>query len=404
MPWTSFEFFIACRYLRSHKRERFISWAAGLAVAGIALGSAALILVISVMSGFARDLEKRLIGVGAHLVIEEYSGLKDPAALAADLARLDPIAAVSPFVAGQGVVRLGRHLDLVVVQGVDPAAEKTVSLLPATLVKGSFDLAGSGLVIGRELANKYALAPGDQLPVFFPLTGRTQTFRVSGVFYSGMLAYDAGLIVFDLRQAQRIFGLDGRVSGLRVKLKEPRRADQVKQDLRRRLGPLPEINTWLDLNRNLIGALKAERRMMSVILITTILIAFFNVSAVLIMIVMEKTRAIGVLRSLGAATADLARIFILEGLLISLFGLVLGLAAGLAAALNINPISGFLERALGFGIFPRDVYYLDRIPISIDPFFILLTCLGCLAAAVLASLYPALKAARLDPVEALRHE
>lgn len=400
----SFAAFIALRHLRSQQQERFISLAAALAVAGIALGLAALILVISVMSGFAREMEKRLIGVGAHLVVEDRAGIPDPAVRSAELSRLDQVAAVSPFVSGQGVVRLGRQFDLVVVQGVDPAAEGRVSLLPQTLIKGRFDLSDSGLVIGRELANRYALAPGDRFQIFFPLTGRQRDFRIAGVFYTGLLAYDTALVVFDLGRAQEVFGLGGRVSGLRVRLKEPRLADRVKQELRQKLGPLPEISSWFDLNRNLIGALRIERRMMTLILTTTLLVAFFNIASVLMMIVLKKTRTIGVLRSFGADTGDIARIFLLEGLLIGLLGLAFGLVLGLAAAFNVDRLSAWLERFFGAGLFPRDIYYLDRIPVQVEPLFIALACLGCLAAALLASLYPALKAARLDPVEALRHD
>jgi lipoprotein-releasing system permease protein len=399
-----YEFWLGLRYLFAKRRERFISLIALLSIGGVALGVAALLTVLAVMSGFDHDITDKLVGVNAHLMVEAPAGLREVDPLLRQISATEHVTGVSPFVSGQAILRLPDRAFGVLVRGIDPQREVRVNRLGDYLVLGRLPEQDDEVAIGTELAAFLSARPGDQVSLISPADGETSTFTVSGLFRSGMYDYDANLIVVQLAAAQRLYHLGELVSGLGVRLDALTRAAEVQRTLRQRLGPDYAVKTWMDLNPALFGALRVEKTVMFVILTLIIVVAALNIASMLIMIVMEKTKDIGILRALGATPGSIARLFLSQGCVIGLLGVCLGLAGGMALTVNLNSFIGWLERTFGVSLFPPTVYYLDHIPTRINPADVTAVVVAAFVLAVLASTYAALRAARLSPAEALRYE
>ena len=399
-----YELWLGMRYLFAKRQERFISLIAALSIGGVALGVAALLVVIAVMSGFDYDITDKLIGTNAHLIVDTPAGVRDAEPLLRAVSAMDHVVGASPFIAGQAILRLPEQAFGVLVRGIDAQREARVNRLADYLVAGRLPAADDEVVIGTELRSSLGAAVGDPLLLISPADGSTHRLTISGFFRSGMYEYDATLVAMTLARAQRFYGLDGVVTGIGVKLDRLEEAPAAQAAIAQRLGGAYRVKTWMELNPALFGALRVEKTVMFVILTLIIVVAALNITSMLIMIVMEKTKDIGVLRALGATRASIAALFLIQGAVIGGLGIVLGLAGGFALTLNLNRLVTWLEETVGISLFPPTVYYLDHIPTRIDAADVATVTAAAFALAVLAGTYAAVRAARLSPVDALRYE
>lgn len=391
-----YELWLGWRYLFARRRERFVSVIAALSIGGVALGVAALLVVLAVMSGFDHDIKDKLVGTNAHLIVESPQGIRQSEELLRALGAMEHVAGVSPFVSGQAILRLPDRAFGVVVRGLDVQRESRVSRLGEYLVMGSLPRTDDEMAIGTELAGYLTLAPGDRVRLMSPADGSTHELTVSGLFRSGMYEYDATLVGVTLSRAQRLYRLDGVVTGIGVTLDQLERADAVKQVISRTLGPAYAVKTWMELNQALFEALKLEKLTMFVILTLIVIVAAANIVSTLIMMVLEKTRDIGILKSVGATTRSVWALFTWEGVLIGMLGTTLG--AVLAWALvwwldTYQPIT-----------LPSTIYYLDHLPVRVEWGDWWKTLTAAFVITWLSTIYPARQAARLHPVDALRYE
>lgn len=386
---------LASRYLLSRRRERFVAVIAAIAVAGVALGVAALIVVIAVMTGFDHDLQAKIVGANAHLIVQSDGPVADPEAVITRLAAVPGVVAATPFVQGQ-VLLTGRSTSTgVVVRGIDPAREGQVTKLP-TFVEGPLDPGPEGIILGRVVAERLGLMAGDSIKVVTPAARTPTTLRATGLFETGMYDYDATLVLMRLTTAQTLLGLSAGVTGIGVRVADPMQAGQLQAAVRRTLGYPYWVTTWMEQNRNLFAALKLEKVVMFLILTLIVLVACFNIVATLLMMVIERIRDVGILQALGVTRQGIRALFTLVGMGIGGTGTVLGLGLGVGLC--------ELLRRTQFVKLPPDIYYLDHLPVLMTWSDVGLIVMAAFLISWLACLYPAAVAARLKPVEALRYE
>ncbi len=399
-----YELWLGLRYLFAKRRERFISLIAVLSIGGVALGVGALLVVLAVMSGFDHEMKEKLVGTNAHLIVDTPSGVRDTNELMRRLSAMEHVVGVTPFVSGQAILRLPDRASGVLLRGIDVEREVRVNRLGEYLVAGHLPASDDEVAIGTELSGSLEAGPGDQLLLLSPADGKTHALTISGLFRSGMYEYDALLVAVTLARAQQFYHLDGIVSGIGVKLDRLERSPEVKRAVERELDGAYQVRTWTELNPALFGALRVEKTVMFIILTLIVVVAALNITSMLIMIVMEKTRDIGILRALGATRASIATLFWSQGCIIGLLGVGLGLAGGLAFAGNLNAIAKWLERTFGVSVFPPTIYYLDHIPTQINGPDVAMVAGAALVLAMIAGTYAAIRAARLAPIDALRYE
>jgi len=386
---------IAWRYLWGRRSERFVSLISIISILGVAIGVAALIVVLAVMSGFDKDLKEKIIGNYSHIVIEKDSPIEDWPKLKAQVDKIGHISACAPFIQGQAFLQSGNHNRGVVVRGVDLDMEAKVTKIDQYLLSGKQDL-GDGIYIGRELSYLLGLKIGDELELVNPF-GMSFSFPLKGLFNSGMYDYDTSIAFISLGKAQEFFGLDGAINGLSVKVDKLFLADKVKREIETKIGPDYYARTWMERNRNFFAALKLEKITMFIILTLIVLVAAFNIISALVVMVTEKTQDIGILKAIGMNSARIRAIFTLEGLFIGSLGILAGSGLGIA-------ICALLKK-YQFIKLPADIYYLDRLPVSLELWPDLSTVIiSAFCISLLSTLYPAKKASRLNPVQALRYE
>ncbi len=391
-----YEFWLGLRYLFARRRERFISIIAVLSIGGVALGVAALLVVLAVMSGFDYDIKQKLVGTSAHLIVDSPEGLRQTDELMRQLSSLEHVVGVSPFVSGQAIIRLPDRAFGVLVRGIDLNREARVSRLADYLVVGNLPSNDNEVVVGTELASALQVGLGDRIQVVSPADGKPYELKISGIFRSGMYEYDANLIGVSLARAQQLYALGDTVSGIGVRLDQIERAPEMKQVIERRLGGLYEVRTWMELNQTLFDALKLEKMAMFVILTLIVIVAAANIVSTLIMMVVEKTRDIGILKSIGATNRSIRTLFTWQGLLIGAGGTALGAALAWT-------IIWWLDTYQLIKL-PSTIYYLDHLPVRIEPSDWQRTVGAALLITLLSTIYPARQAAGLTPVEALRYE
>ena len=414
--FSAFERFVAFRYLRARRQEGFISVTAWFSFLGIALGVAALIIVMSVMNGFRHELLNRIIGMNGHLAIYSNAGpLPDFEAMTNEVKKLPGITGANPIVENQAMATAHGNATGVLVHGMrasDLDARKTIS---DNLVMGHLRLfdRSNAAIIGKRLAEKLGLVLGDKITLVAPegnatafgTMPRTRTFEIAAVFDAGMIQYDTGLVFVPLESAQKFFHLGDGVTGLEVFTENPENIDQYRDELLALLqGKNVRIFDWQHANKEFFSTIKVERNVMFIILTLIILVASFNVISTLIMLVKDKGRDIAILRTMGATQGMMMRVFFIAGSSIGAMGALVGTVFGLLFSWNIDSIRKLIESLSGTELFSAEIYFLSKLPARVDLNEVALVVIIAILLTFLASLYPSWRASRLDPVEALRYE
>lgn len=409
MTRLPFELFLGLRYLKP--KRTFVSVITLISLAGVTIGVWVLIVVIAVMSGFDRELREKLMGMHAHVTV--MGGLIEHSDKVLKTVLETPrVKAAAPFAMGLVLVEFNRHVATPYLKGIDPQQEITVSKLGTYIKEGRLDLDGDKVVIGQELASQYGIFLGDKITVYSPRNIEKKgeevylpmELTVTGIFESGMYEYDVGLIFTSLENAQELYSLGNAVQGIEIRTDDPiNGAREVADALNRKLAPL-RAQTWAQMNQRLLGAIQVEKSVMFFILTFIIIVAAFGIMSTLITVTVQKTRDIGVMKALGAASGKILRIFVFQGFIVGVFGVAIGIGLGLLTVQNINPINHFLSQVVGIDLFPRDIYNFPSIPAFLTARDLLTIGLSALVICTFAGLLPALRAARLEPVEALRYE
>jgi lipoprotein-releasing system permease protein len=413
-PGRAFEVLVGGRYLRSRRFPRLISAVTFISVSGVTLGVMALIIVIGVMTGFESDLKRKILGTNSHVIVVPQLGgaIEGYRELTAAIRGIPGVTGASPFILSQAMIGSPGAVQGVVLRGIDPRSEGTVTELARNLVRGTLaDLehaqpanAPPGVVLGAELARNLGAGLGSEVRIISPFGSTTpggvapavRRCTVVGVFKSGMYEYDSSLAYVALAAAQQLFDTGDVATGIGVRVSDFDRSLAMAELIQERLGGAYRVRDWSEMNHALFGAIRLEKIVMFIILTLIVLVASFSIVGSLIMKVIEKGKDIAILKSMGATPAQVRRVFVFGGFLIGSVGTLLGVVLGWGACLA-------LER-YKFIPLPSSVYYIDTLPVEVDPALVGLIAAAAMAISVLATLYPAWKAARLDPIPALRYE
>ncbi|MEG1970862.1 MAG: lipoprotein-releasing ABC transporter permease subunit [Burkholderiaceae bacterium] len=414
-----YELRIGLRYTRAGKRARrrngFISFISGISMASIAVGVMALIVVLSVMNGFQKEVRDRMLSVLAHVEVSGANGAIDDWQAVAAAARQNPaVVAAAPFINSQGLFSSGDVVRGAVVRGVDPVAEPAVSDLAAKVRGGQLtDLQPGefGVVLGSELARALGIFPGEKVTLISPqgqvtpagVVPRLKQFTVTGVFESGHYEYDSSMALVHLDDAAKLFRTGGP-TGVRLRLADMQKAPAVAQELAQTLPAGLYVRDWSRQNRTWFAAVQVEKRMMGIILFLIVLVGAFGLVSTLVMTVTEKQSDIAILRTLGASPASIMGIFVTQGAIIGVLGVVLGVSAGLGIAFNLDVIVPVIERIVGAQLLPKEIYFISSLPSDPRASDIVPIAVLSLVLSLAATLYPSWRAARTRPAEALRYE
>jgi lipoprotein-releasing system permease protein len=422
-----FEVMLALRYLRP--KRTFVSVITLISIIGVMLGVAVLIIVISVMAGFDRQLRDKILGFSAHIRIQTVPAMTEYAAVMDIISSNALVIGVAPYVMGRVMTttQSGRGSELVdipVIRGIDPRLEKDVSVLMSKIVEGTNDVRGNGVLVGYQFARKMKIGVGDQLAVYSirdfkkldeilkKNRGKQELeegllpteYEVRGIFDVGYYEFDDSVVVCSLANAQDIYGLEESVHGLTVMLRDPAQAQKVRAELESCLGREYEIGTWEEENSAILDALIVEKNVMFYLLFFIMIVAAFGITSALITFVVQKTREIGILKALGSSSRQVMWIFLSQSLLVGIVGVTAGFGLGMLALAYRNEFLFFMRRVTGKELFPERIYQFTQLPSHVDYSDIAVICGGSLVICLLAGLFPAWNAGRLKPVEALRHE
>ena len=411
----NYEFFVGWRYTRAKRRNHFVSFISLISMLGIALGVAALIVVLSVMNGFQQELRARILSVVAHVQVLGPDGtLADWPRVVKQALALPDVTGAAPFIDGQGMLSLGSGAKGVVVRGILPDLETHVADVAAQMTAGRLDAlvpGGFGIVLGIDLAQALGVTIGDKVTLIIPqglvtpagVVPRLKQFKVVGIFEVGMFEYDSTLSFIHLEDAQKLFRMEGLVSGVRLKLDDLFQSRRVARELVQSLGDVVATD-WTRSHSNFFRAVQVEKNVMFIILFLIVAVAAFNIVSTLVMAVTDKESDIAILRTLGATPFSVMKIFIVQGALIGVVGTALGLIGGVLLSINIDVVVPFLETALNTPLFPKDIYVISKLPADLQRADVVSITLTSLILSLLATLYPSFRASRVKPVEALRYE
>ncbi|WP_348944650.1 lipoprotein-releasing ABC transporter permease subunit [Chitinibacter sp. FCG-7] len=410
-----FELLIGLRYTRAKRRNGFISFIQLISIAGIGLGVAALIIVLSVMNGFQEEVRNRILGMASHITITGPGSALGNWQAAAQTAEQNPhVKGTAPYVLGQGLFTNGSQVKGVLVRGIEPAQEPKVSEITDKMLVGSAaDLRANefSVILGWNLAQELGVTMGDKVTLITPqgqvtpagLIPRLRQFEIVGIFKADYYPYDANLALIHLSDAQKLYRTGDAVTGVRVKLDDLFQARQVAREINRSLPELI-VADWSQENPSYFRAVEIEKRMMFIILTLIVAVAAFNLVSTLVMVVTDKQADIAILRTLGASPASIMKIFLVQGAMSGVIGTASGVAGGVLVALNIGTIVPFIERLIGSQILSADVYLITELPSKVISSDVISIGVISLLLALLATLYPSWRASRVNPAEALRYE
>tara|TARA_B110000208_G_scaffold189199_1_gene250279 strand:+ start:1341 stop:2594 length:1254 start_codon:yes stop_codon:yes gene_type:complete len=411
-----YEFWIASRYTRL-KSKNFISFISLTSIIGITLGVMALIVVLSVMNGFKSELQTKILSVASDIEVVKIGGnLKDWRRLRSKLEGLKNISAIAPFTNNQAMLSLGKYNRGVIVRGIDPGLEPKVSDLNLKIKQGKFDLIQDeyGILIGSDIARYFGLSVGDKVALitsqanYSPvgMLPRLKQFKIKGVFEVGMYEYDAGLVLIHLNDAQTLFQMDKKISGLRVKLQDLNQTRKTAFMISATFNDSDNlvVTDWTRQHANLFAAIQMEKKVMFIILTLIIAVAAFNIVSTLVMGVTEKKSDIAILRTLGATKKSILLIFIWQGILIGVLGTFLGVLLGVTISLNIDVIVPFIESLFGVEFLSKEIYYISALPSKLLLNDVILIGSMSLFLSIIATIYPSIRASRIDPAAALKHD
>ncbi len=414
-----YELFIGLRYTRASRRagrrNGFISFISTLSIAGIALGVAALIIVLSVMNGFQKEVRDRMLSVLAHVeIFAAGAPMLDWRSVLEQAERNPRVVAGAPYVSGQAMLTHDDSVRGVLVRGIDPAIEPRVADFAKHMLRGNLDDLTPGsfsVAVGRELANQLLLEVGSKITLIAPqgtatpagLVPRLRQLTVVAIFVSGHYEYDTSLLLMNLEDAAKLFRVEG-VTGVRLKTTDMLEAPQIAAELAASLGPDVYVRDWSSENRNWFAAVQIEKRMMFIILTLIMAVAAFNLVSMLVMTVTDKQSDIAILRTLGATPRSIMRIFVVQGASVGLLGTLIGIVVGVVVALNIGGVVAFLEHLFGFQVLPKGIYFIDHLPSDLRWHDVTTIGLTACVLAFASTLYPSWRASRVRPAEALRYE
>ncbi len=418
----SYELFVALRYLRPKRRSAFISIITFISTSGVALGVMALIIVLAVMTGFEEDLKDKILGTNAHIVVLKSSGtMDDYRGVMEQLQGIPGVTASTPFIYSQVMLSSGKNVSGVVLRGMEPKSDAGVTNFQKSLVEGK--LAGlepgkgeygpePGIIIGKELAKNLNLGVGDKVSVISPLGTLTplgmipkmKPFRVVALFNTGMFEYDSTLAYVGLNEAQSFLSLGDAVTGIQLRVADVYGTGAISKEINRVLGYPYYARDWMQMNKNILFALKTEKMVMFIILTLIVLVAAFGIASTLFMVVMEKSKDIAIIKSMGGTGLSVMKIFVLEGVVVGVIGTFFGVLGGLLIAMNLETIVTVIQNLTGMQFFSKDVYYLDHFPSRVIPGDVALISVTAILISFVATLYPSWQASRLPPAQALRYE
>jgi lipoprotein-releasing system permease protein len=425
-----YELFISKRYLSAKRKQVFVSVITFISIFGIFLGVAALIIVLAVMNGFEEDLRTKILGIKSHIELTtDLTGpMKDYQKVREKIADVEGVVASTPFIYSQAMIRSSNGVTGVIIRALDTqSAFKVINL--GKVKEGNIEYLNKiphelslnyknngvqpdGIVIGKEMARTLGVFLYDTITIISPVSistpmgmvPRMKKFVVVGIFESGFYEYDSTLAYLSLQSCQDFLQMGNTVTGIDIKVDDIYKADGIARKIQSKLGFPFWTQNWMQMNKNLFSALKLEKHVMFIILSLIVLVAAFNIISALIMIVMEKNKDIAILKSMGATSRSIMKIFIFQGLIIGVIGTALGCVTGLAVALNLQKVSIIVEKIFRFKILPGDVYYLSELPSKVNYGDIVIIVVGTLFICFLSTIYPSLRASRTDPAEALRYE
>jgi lipoprotein-releasing system permease protein len=405
-----YQIFIAIRYLKSKKKYRGVSVNTAISIGGVAVGVMALLVVLSVMSGFHLDLQKKILGANAHIIVRDYKGtMSGYEEVAKVLKNEKDVISFAPFVLGQVMVSFEKRAQGVFLRGIDPDKESKTTEILLHIKDGDFNTLSEendipGIILGKELAANIGVITGDKINILSPIgeigpmgmLPRVKQFRVIAIFEIGMFEYDSNLVLTHIKPAQDFFKMNDNITGIELRLNDIYKAAEIKNRLQKKLGPPFLVMDWMQMNKNLFSALKLEKFAMFIILVLIVLVASFNIISNLIMNVIEKNREIAILKAIGATNSGIMTVFILQGLFIGLIGTVIGITGGYAL--------GYVLNTYQIIKLPADVYYLSHLPVKMKLFDFIVVSMSAIIISFIATIYPAWQASKLNPVEPLRYE
>ncbi|HKB61199.1 MAG TPA: lipoprotein-releasing ABC transporter permease subunit [Gallionellaceae bacterium] len=411
-----YELFIGLRYTRAKRRNHFISFISGISILGITLGVTALIVVLSVMNGFQKEVRARILGITPHLQISSFEGpLADWQPILKVVSHNPGVSGAAPYVSGEAMLSLDNNVEGVTVRGIAPEAEDRLTGLSGKMKKGSlFNLRPGefGIVLGSDLARALGARVGDKVLLITPqgqitpagMLPRLKQFTVVGIFEIGMYPYDNVLALINLNDAQKLYHLDTAVSGISAHLRDLDQTQEVTAELEKSLPRDLSVNDWTKQNANYFRAVQMEKRVMFIILSLIVAVAAFNIVSTLVMVVTDKQADIAILRTQGASPLSIMKIFMVQGVVIGLAGTLLGVACGVLLSLNVETIVPFIEHTFHMQFFPKDVYYISEVPSDLHESDVITVAYFSFLISLLATLYPSWRASKTQPAEALKYE